>query len=422
MSQKVPEGWQHLPFSEFADINPKRPLKKGQRVPFVEMAAVSTQGSQVQYLQEKEAVSGGARFSNGDTLFARITPCTENGKIAYVDCLAESAVAAGSTEFIVFGPRQGLSEGGYLYQLARSNFIRGPAIAQMTGTTGRQRVPNAVFDEIEIAVPPLPEQRRIAEILSSVDEAIAATQAVIDQTRTVKQGVLKRLLTKGIGHTRFKQTEIGEIPEAWEVVPLGRVAPFQPGFAFKSTEFSSQGDRLLRGSNVGVGKTLWEDEITQHFPSDRREEFSNYVLEEGDIVVAMDRPFISAGFKAARITAKDLPVLLLQRVGRFLPAQNCDVDWLWQVVSAGTLRETLERRQVGTDLPHISRTDIESCLVAIPPLDEQKEIARSVHDGDVSLSTSLAQVQYLKRVKSALMSDLLTGRKRVPMAELAAAE
>ena len=74
-----------------------------------------------------------------------------------------------------------------------------------------------------LLLPPLPEQTKIAAILSSVDEAIAATQSVIDQTRKVKQGLLQDLLTRGIGHTRFKQTEIGEIPEAWEVKRLDSV-------------------------------------------------------------------------------------------------------------------------------------------------------------------------------------------------------
>lgn len=78
----------------------------------------------------------------------------------------------------------------------------------------------------EVPLPPLPEQKKIAAILSAVDEAIQATEAVIAQTRRVKEGLLQDLLTRGIGHTRFKQTEIGEIPEEWEVRRLGRLAEF----------------------------------------------------------------------------------------------------------------------------------------------------------------------------------------------------
>jgi type I restriction enzyme S subunit len=263
----------------------------------------------------------------------------------------------------------------------------------------------------------IPEQRRIAEILSSVDEAIAATQAVIEQTRLVKQGVLKRLLTKGIGHTHFKQTEIGEIPEAWEVLALGSIAAFQPGYPFKSQEFSDTGDRLLRGSNVGVGELIWGDSNTKFFPEIKRREFQDFTLNDGDIVLAMDRPFISSGFKVARVSKDDLPALLLQRVGRFNASGQCNEDWLWQVVSSGTLKETLERRQVGTDLPHISKSDIESCVVAVPPKEEQIQISIMMQEFDAALHASKAQALSYAAIKSALLSDLLTGRKRVPLAD-----
>jgi type I restriction enzyme S subunit len=80
-----------------------------------------------------------------------------------------------------------------------------------------------VLRKMPLPLPPLPEQKRIAEILSSVDEAIASTQAVIDQTRKVKQGLLQQLLTRGIGHTKFKESAIGKIPESWDISTAGAV-------------------------------------------------------------------------------------------------------------------------------------------------------------------------------------------------------
>lgn len=288
-------------------------------------------------------------------------------------------------------------------------------------------VEKMIFDcerwlEFKIHLPPLQEQRRIAEILSSVDEAVAATRAVIEQTRKVKQGVLERLLTKGIGHTRFKQTEIGEIPEGWEVAQVGQFARLQPGYAFKSAEFVNSGVRLLRGSNVGVGSFDWSEGVTKHFPKERVHEFTEFLLAKNDIIIAMDRPFISTGFKVARVNQEDLPCLLLQRVGRLLPTEKCDPNWLWQIVSAGSVRMHLEKQQVGTDLPHISRSDIESCTVALPPLLEQKMIAESLERFDVQLNLLARSLSSEQRLKSALMSDLLTGRKRVPDAIPMAAE
>ena len=112
----------------------------------------------------------------------------------------------------------------WLAQYLASPVGRGALSACATGTSGSMKnISKPKFKEIRLLLPPLPEQTKIAAILSSVDEAIAATQSVIDQTRKVKQGLLQDLLTRGIGHTRFKQTEIGEIPEAWEVKRLDSV-------------------------------------------------------------------------------------------------------------------------------------------------------------------------------------------------------
>jgi type I restriction enzyme S subunit len=111
-------------------------------------------------------------------------------------------------------------------------YINGPVAAQQNKgfTAGSvQAVLNiGAIKRLKILVPPLIEQKKIAAILGSVDEAIGATRAVIEQTRRVKQGLLQQLLTRGIGHTRFKQTEIGEIPEAWEVVELDDVIHGKP--------------------------------------------------------------------------------------------------------------------------------------------------------------------------------------------------
>jgi type I restriction enzyme S subunit len=83
-------------------------------------------------------------------------------------------------------------------------------------------------------------------------------------------------------------TEIGEVPEEWEVTTLGHLAQFQPGYPFKSAEFSPDGDRLLRGSNVSVGALDWSPSRTVFFPAKRRDEFQEFILQSGDIVVAMD--------------------------------------------------------------------------------------------------------------------------------------
>ena len=263
--------------------------------------------------------------------------------------------------------------------------------------------------------PPLSEQRKIADILSSVDQTIEKAQAVIDQVRLVKRGLLNDLLTRGLPgqHTRFKPTRIGEIPWGWDEALLGDRAELQTGFPFKSRDFSADGDRLLRGSNVGPGHLIWRKDRTRFFPSSRRAEVKEYVLREGDVVVAMDRPFIGGGFKVATLTASDLPSLLLQRVGRFRNYRNLAPEYLWHLLQSRYVKTHLLVNQKGTDLPHISKAEIESSICPFPPMAEQERISDVLGTLDSYTAQLERERKQTHRVKSALMSVLLTGELRV---------
>jgi type I restriction enzyme S subunit len=134
----IPRGWTCCPIVDVMDINPQRGLKHGEVAPYLEMQAVPTTGyAPIDW--KLRAAGSGARFMNGDTLLARITPCLENGKMAYVDFLDEGQIAWGSTEYIVMRPRDPIPH-IYAYLLARHEDFRDHAIRSMTGSSGRQRV------------------------------------------------------------------------------------------------------------------------------------------------------------------------------------------------------------------------------------------------------------------------------------------
>lgn len=135
---EIPEGWEWVPASRLIGFNPPEPLRKGTVAPYIEMSALPTSGGWPEPPVLRPFGSG-MRFRNGDTLLARITPCLENGKTAFVQCLPDNEVGWGSTEFIVMRPRRPVpKEFGYL--LARDEAFRAHAIRSMTGTSGRQRV------------------------------------------------------------------------------------------------------------------------------------------------------------------------------------------------------------------------------------------------------------------------------------------
>ena len=163
-----PEGWEVRTLAECIDVNPRRPLERGQAAPYLPMAKMPTQGHMPDFIAVRPFGSG-MRFANGDTLVARITPCLENGKTAYVDFLADGEVGWGSTEYIVLRPQPSLPN-QFAYCLARSSRFREFAIKNMSGTSGRQRVPSAALRGFLIIVPPARLGRWFGELAGPLFE------------------------------------------------------------------------------------------------------------------------------------------------------------------------------------------------------------------------------------------------------------
>lgn len=190
--------WVKYPVSTIAEISPNYPLKKGYEYPFVEMAAVAENFGGIQRFDlRKLEGSGLARFKQLDTLFAKITPCPENGKVAFVDNLPDE-YGLGSTEFIVLSPKANCDP-RFLFHLHCCHDVRGRAVARMEGSTGRQRVPDDVFEKrLMIPIPPLDEQAAIARILDAVDATIERTREAVARAKELQKSLLADLLSKGI--------------------------------------------------------------------------------------------------------------------------------------------------------------------------------------------------------------------------------
>ena len=164
---------------EFIDFNPRLSIKKGEIATKISMDKLQPFAKQIPETG-KASFTGGAKFCNGDTIMARITPCLENGKTAFVDILADEEVAFGSTEFIVMRAKKGISDPQFVYYLAISPDFRQIAIQSMVGSSGRQRVQQDVLNNVEIAVPALEEQERIGSFLKRLDDKIALNNKIND--------------------------------------------------------------------------------------------------------------------------------------------------------------------------------------------------------------------------------------------------
>ena len=186
------DDWEIVPLPEIMDINPNCSLRKDKIAPYLDMANVPTQGHRAIEWRER-AFSSGTKFVNGDTLLARITPCLENGKTAFVDFLDDGEIGWGSTEFIVLRPKPPLPP-EYGYYLARSNDLRTHAIQNMVGSSGRQRVPSSCFDNFLLPVPPSELARRFGAIAKSIMAKIAARDNESRLLGQIRDALLPKLM------------------------------------------------------------------------------------------------------------------------------------------------------------------------------------------------------------------------------------
>lgn len=205
-------------FSDAVIINPKEKLKKGSILKKISMQDIQENVRNIKNYNE-ESFSGGSKFRNKDTLFARITPCLENGKIAQVNMLLDEEVAFGSTEFIVFRAKKEITIPDYVYFLSKWDYVREKAIKSMTGTSGRQRVQNDIFNEITIDIPNLNIQKRISVLLNSFDEKIEVNNKIIANLEEQAQAIFKSWFVdfEPFQDGNFVESELGMIPEGWKV-------------------------------------------------------------------------------------------------------------------------------------------------------------------------------------------------------------
>lgn len=165
------------PLIDYIEVNPRETIAKGYIAKKIGMDRLQPFCRDISEYELSE-FTGGSKFRNGDTIMARITPCLENGKTAMVNILDKNEVGFGSTEYIVFRAKEGLTTPDFVYYLVCSSLVRDPAIKSMVGSSGRQRVQTDVVENLEIDFPLLPDQARIASVLKSFDDKIALNNKI----------------------------------------------------------------------------------------------------------------------------------------------------------------------------------------------------------------------------------------------------
>ena len=241
-----------------------------------------------------------------------------------------------------------------------------------------------IVGEFRVPLPPLEEQRKIAEILSTVDKAIEKVDEAIAKTERLKKGLMQELLTRGVGHTEFKDTEIGRIPKEWEVVRLGDILSLEYGKGLPERD-RIPGKYPVVGSNGIVG-------------------YHKQALIKGPGIVVGRKGTIGA------VNWIDFDFWPIDTT-YYVKIKRGDIFLKWLFYELIYLN--LSRFNLSDVVPGLKRELVYSMKALLPPLQEQQKIAEILSTVDKKLELERKRKEKLERIKKGLMNDLLTGRRRV---------
>jgi type I restriction enzyme S subunit len=277
----------------------------------------------------------------------------------------------------------------------------------------KKRVHLNVFLKLKIPVPPITQSKKIDAILSSVDEAIASTQAVIDQTRKVKQGLLQQLLTRGIGHTKFKESAIGKIPVEWQCQKLSSLVSFvTSGSRGWASYYSESGALFLRITNLNRNSIILNLTDTRYVSlPENVSEGQRTRLNPGDILIS-----ITADLgKVAVVPPEGIgEAYVNQHISLVRPVKLKVIpEFLGYALTSPIVQSQFLALNDPGAKAGFNLSSIRNLRVPIPPLLEQQNIVDKLNSFNKYLENTSKELFRLNQLKQGLIQDLLTGRVRV---------
>lgn len=291
----------------------------------------------------------------------------------------------------------------YYAMLSSKNRLR-----RWAGITTSPIIKKSLFEKFPIPVPPFPEQKKIAEILSTMDKAIEKVGEAIDKTQKLKKGLMQDLLTKGIGHKEFRDTKIGRIPREWEVTQLMEIAEINKDSIDPARNFPNDKFLYVDIDSVenGTGVISNAKEIIGKDAPSRARRLMHY----NDVLMSTVRPYL----KAFAIVPQRFQNQICSTGFAVLTCkEKASPLYLLHTLFTGSVMDQCTRMMVGGQYPALNSSQVEKIRVPLPPLPEQRKIAEILSTADDRLELLRKRKKRLEKIKKGLMNDLLTGRKRV---------
>lgn len=396
--------WRTIRAADFIDFNPRLSLKKGDIATKVAMDKLKPFTKKIPET-EKAEFNGGAKFCNGDTVMARITPCLENGKTAYVDMLDDGEIGFGSTEFIVMRAKTGISDPQFVYYTAINPVFRNVAIKSMVGSSGRQRVQQSVLEELELSVPDLEEQRRIGAFLARIDEKIALNDRINDNLQRQLRTIFKAEFTDNPELENITQIPLSEL---CHVVTKG-TTPTTLGKPFVESGINFiKAESILDDHSIDKSKFAFIDEETNAL-------LKRSIIHAGDVV------FTIAGTlgRFALIDANVLPANTNQAVAIIrADLEKVLPEYIYTCFIGEWHTDYYAKRVQQAVQANLSLTTIKS--LPIPLLDEAKmsEYLSLILPLIKAIKTNEAQNEKLAALRDNLLPKLMSGEIDVSAVQL----
>ena len=411
---EIPADWDYPKFSEIVKVNPLTKIDE-KLIPYLPMDAVDVEKPNFNYFEERNLSDFPSlpKFQENDVLFASITPSTENGKTCIIENFSRKGI--GSSELTVLRPTEKIIP-KYLYYYVKSHRIRQFAISQMMGTTGRQRVPDYVFKkDLSFELPSKSEQQKIASILSNIDSLISQTQKEIEHTQRLKKGLMQKLLTRGIGHTKFKKIKTlygkyEEIPEDWEYRKLSDLAKVKGGkrlpkgepFSLIKTEHPYL--RVTDFRNYGINESN-----LKYISSKIFQKIKNYTISSDDVYISIAGTIGLAGLIPESLDGANLT----ENAAKITNLQEIKKEYLSILLNSELIQNQIKSYLGKTSQPKLALFRIEKLELPLPAIQEQQKIASILSNIDSQIQKQQEHKSKLESLKKGLMQKLLTGQIRV---------
>lgn len=417
----LPKEWTVAKVSEVFEFS-KKPkglnISEDAEITFIAMENISETKKHVNYeIKEYSKISSGVFVLKNDLIISKITPCFENGKQAILDDIPENYAIA-TTEVIPVHPKNCQVLNEHLYAYLKIPEVRQKLITKMEGTTGRKRLSKTVLANFLIPLPTVPEQQKIAYLLSTIQEAGAKTENVINSLKELKKSLMKHLFTYGaVGledaeTVELKDTEIGKVPERWDVVKLGDIVDTYSGGTPNRGNKSYWEKGTIPWAKSGELRDKRIYNVEEKITEEGLENSSAKFVDMGDLLVAM------YGATAGKVGLAKFKFTINQAICGIRPNEKFDSEFYFYYLIL--IRDKLLAQRFGGAQPNINQQIIKSLRIPNLSLQEQQKIASVLSVVDAKIEAEEEKKKALDELFKSMLHNLMSAKIRVNDLEIGA--